>query len=231
MANIAKKALEKLPGYSVGVRAGAALRDITLGQPVCPNSQIRGKIVNGNYEAPELGPGLENCQLARGEWWIDCAQRGHDPYYRTIRMYHTVDIEEVDEETGDVYVVGTKRKVRVVKTINATQVSPSITHNSGQGVARKIKYLGYRRLKDLGFAEVCQYRACQKEPAYRSEGLGDYCSLEHLNLVAAREDGEFLSITDTQGLNAGYEAQSEKKRRKQLQETMPRNVEKLKATG
>lgn len=225
----AKQVLEKLPGFSMGVRAGAALRDVTLGTPICPNSQIRGKMVNGNYEAPDIGPGMENCQLKGGEWWGYCTEQGHDPYFRTVRLYKTVDIEETDPETGEIFVVGTKKKVREVRTVNATQVSPSIMHNSGVGIRRKINFKGYRRLKDLGFEEVCQYRGCQKQPMYRSEGLGDYCSLEHLNLVAAREEGEYLTVTDTKGLNAGYEAGSAKKRRTQLQQTMPRNVEKIKA--
>ena len=228
MAGKAAALLEKLPGFSQGVRVGAALRDVTLGQPICPNSQIRGKIVNGNYEPPEIGPGMENCQLEEGEWWVACENRGHDPYFRTVKLYTTVDIEETDPETGEVFVTGTKRKVRTVRVVNATQVSPDIMHNSGVGVRRKINRLGYRRLKDLGFEEVCQYRACQKEPQYHSDGLGDYCSLEHLNLVSARQEGEFLSVTDVKGLNAGYEAQTARKRRKQLQETMPRNVEKIK---
>lgn len=222
----AKEVLATLPGYSQGVRAGAALRDVTVGQPVCPKSQIRGKMVNGNYEPPEIGPGDENCQLAGGEWWVECEAKGHDPYFRTIVVYRTVDIEETDEN-GDVFVVATKKKKTEARVVNATQVSPSIMHNSGMGLARKMRYRGFKRLRDLGFAEVCQYRGCQKEPTYRSAGLGDYCSLEHLNLVAAREEQQFLTQTDVQGLNAGYEVQSARKRRKQLQETMPRDVEKI----
>lgn len=220
--------LQKLPGFGRGVRVGAALRDVTLGQPVCPNSQIRGKMVNGNYEPPEIGPGMENCQLQGGEWWIECEALGHDPYFRIVTAYQTMDIEETGPD-GETYVTGTKKRKIQAKALNATQVSPSIMHNSGQGVRRKIEHRGYRRLKDLGFEEVCQYRACQKAPAYRAEGFGDYCSLEHLNLVAAREEGEFLTITSTQGLNAGYEQQAERKRRTQLQKVMPRNVEKLPA--
>jgi hypothetical protein len=222
-----KKSLERLPGFSQGVRSTAALRDVTVGQPICPNSQIRGRMVNGNYEPPEIGPGMENCQLDGAGWWERCEERGHDPYFRTTRIYTTVDIEEVNEETGEVFVTGTKRKVREVRTVNATQVSPNIMHNSGQGLSRKIRLRGYKRLEDLGFQEVCQYRACQKVPILRAAGLGDYCGEEHLNLVAAREEGEYLTRTDVFGLNAGYEQQAERKRQKQLRETMPRNVEKI----
>lgn len=227
MATKVKEMLDKLPGFSQGVREGAALRDVTLAQPICPNSQIRGRIIDGKYEAPVIGPGDENCQLEGREWWVNCDARGHDPYFRDVTRYVTVDIEEEDPETGETFVVGTKKRKLKARAVNATQVSPSVSHNSGMGVSRKIRYLGFRRLKDLGFTEVCQYRGCQKEPLYRSEGLGDYCSTEHLNLVAAAEDGEFLTKTDTSGLASGYEAQAERKRRKQLQESMPRNVEKI----
>jgi len=227
MAN-AKAVLAKLPGFSMGVRAGAALRDVTVGQPICPNSQIRGKMVNGQYEPPELGPGMENCQLNdEGDWWELCTEKGHDPYFRNIPVYHTVDIEEVDETTGEVFVTGTKKRKIMTRSVNATQVSNNLMHNSGVGLARKMRVLGYRRLKDLGFEEVCQYRACQKTPTLRAEGYGDYCGEEHLNLVAAREEGEFLTLLDTKGLNQGGETYSRRKRTKQLRETMPRSVEKI----
>jgi hypothetical protein len=62
---------------------------------------------------------------------------------------------------------------------------------------------------------------------YKAEGYGDYCSLEHLNLIAARQEGEYLTKTDTQGLNAGLEKMSDKKRQNQLRNVMPRNVEKI----
>jgi hypothetical protein len=216
-----------IPGHSSGVRANAALRDILVAQPVCPNSQIRGKMVNGQYEPPEIGPDQENCQRIGYEWWKVCESKNHDPYFRTVVIYHTVDIEETDPETGEVFVVGTKKKKVETKVPNTTRVSPDVAHNSGIGLARKIKYLGYRRLKDLGFAEVCQYRGCQKEPTVRAVGYGDYCGTEHLNLVAARQEGEFLTYTNVEGLNAGYEAQSERKRKSQLQKVMPRDVERL----
>lgn len=220
--------VEELPGFSQGVRAGAALRDVTVGVPICPNSQLRGKLVNGNYEPPDIGPEDTNCQLDEGEWWVKCKEKGHDPYFRTQAVYRTIDVEEVGED-GVTYVVGAKKKKTLTRVVNATQVSPDIMHNSGQGLARKMRVKGFMRLKDLGFAEVCQFRGCQKPPAYRADGVGDYCSTEHLNLIAARNEGEFLTQTNVQGLNQGYEQQSEKKRRKQLAETMPRNVEKIKA--
>jgi len=226
MVEAKKETLEVLPGFSQGVRTGAALRDIAVGQPICPKSQIRGKMVAGNYEPPEIGPGDENCQLAGGEWWVMCEKKGHDPYFRSVRMYSTIDIEEEDED-GNIFVTGTRKKVRKARVVNATQVSPDIAHNSGKGLYRKLKYFGYKRLKDLGFQEVCQYRGCQKPPMYKAEGYGDYCSLEHLNLIAARQEGEYLTKTDTQGLNAGLEKMSDKKRQNQLRNVMPRNVEKI----
>lgn len=225
---MSKKELQKLPGFSQGVRDGAALRDIVLAQPICPNSQIRGRMVDGHYEAPEIHPGDENCQLEGFGWYEKCEARGHDPYFRTAKRYVTVDIVEADPETGEEYVVGTKKKVLEFRTPNVTRVSPDIMHNSGLGVARKMKYLGYKRLRDIGFAEVCQYRACMKEPQFRAAGYGDYCSLEHLNLVAARESGEALTLTDTQMLKQGLEREIERKREKQLRETMPRDVERIK---
>jgi hypothetical protein len=223
-----KQVLQKLGGFSQGVRVNGALRDIAVAQPICPKSQIRGRVVNGQYEPPDIGPDDVDCQLARGEWWVGCEERGHDPYFRTVKLYTTVDITETDEN-GDTYVVGTKKKLREARVVNATSVSPDIGHSSGAGLRRKMKYKGYRRLSDLGIEEVCQYRACQKPPMYTSPGFGDYCSLEHLNLVAARMAGEYLTLEnkDHLGLNASYEIVSERKREKQLRDTMPRNVEKL----
>lgn len=222
-----KEALQQLPGFSRGVRSGAALRDVTVARPVCPNSQIRGKIVNGQYEPPEIGPEDVNCALEGGEWWVKCEAKGHNPYFMERKVYHTVDVEEEDPETGEVFVTGTKKKVVKVLTPNAVQVSPDIMHNSGFGLARKMKYLGFKRLKDLGFQEVCQFRGCQKPPVYRAPGLGDYCSLEHLNLIAAREAGERLTLTETQSLSNGVERDVKRKRERQLRETMPRDVEKI----
>jgi hypothetical protein len=228
---MASKTLKKLGDFSRGVRENAALRDVTLARPLCPNSAIKGKIVNGNYEPPDIQPGMENCQLEtdNGNWWENCEARGHNPYYRVQKFYTTVDVEEEDPETGEVYVTAQKRKVRKVEALNVTQVSPSIMHNSGMGVARKMKYRGYKRLKDLGYEEVCQFRGCQKAVEVHADGYGDYCGMVHLNLIAAREDGEFLTYTKTQGLRDGGEAHFEKKRRDQLRNTMPRNVEKVKA--
>lgn len=223
---MAPKVLEKLPGFSQGVRPSAALRDVILAQPICPKSQIRGKIVNGNYEPPEIGPGDENCQLMGGEWWLECEAKGHDPYFQHVRVYHTVDIEETDAD-GNVFVVGTKKRVVQAKRLNVTSISPDIMQNSGMGVARKIKYLGFKQLKDVGYEEVCQFRACQKPIVYKAEGLGGYCSLEHLNLIAARDERVFLTQENVNGLNAGGEQHSAAKRRKELRESMPRNVEKV----
>lgn len=229
MAAKAKEALKKLPGFSIGVRKGAALRDVTLAQPICPNSQIRGKIVNGQYEAPDIQPGMENCQLMGEGWWEYCEAQGHHPYYSTRRIYTTTDVVEEDPSTGELVVTGQRRTVREVEVLNVTQVSPSIQHNSGMGVYRKMKRRGYKRLEDLGYEEVCQYRGCQKPVEYRAQGLGDYCSLEHLNLIAARESEEFLTkaAEETAGLGQGVERAIEKRRREQLQKVLPRDVEKL----
>lgn len=216
--------LKRLDGF--GSNRSTAIRDIVLAQPICPKSQIRGKIVAGQYEPPEIGPDDGNCQRAGKGWWNLCSDKGHNPYWRSVRVYHTVDVTETDPETGEEWVVDTRKKVVKADKLNATRVSPQISHNSGIGIGIKMRDHGFRRISDFGYAEVCQFGGCQNIPTMRCQ-YGDYCSEAHMNLVAAKEEGVFLANHPTGTFDAEDQKKIERFREKQLREVAPRNVQRI----
>lgn len=210
----------KLDGWSSGVRANAALRDVVLGQPICPKSQIRGKLVNGNYEPPEIGPNDMPCSLAGGDWWVMCADKGHEPYFTQGATYHTEDVTEIVD--GVEYVVNTRKRIVRYKRLNATRVSPNVRHDSGTKVAKKVTYHGYKTLESLGFEPVCQFRGCQKPPTVRSQ-YGDYCDEAHMALVAANEQETFLPIPNGR-TDVGAEKRIARERNQMLRESLPLRI-------
>ncbi len=190
----AKTPLKTLPGFSQGVRANAALRDVVLAQPICPKSQIRGKMVDGHYEAPEIGPGDENCQRAGGSWWEACEEKGHNPFFRNVERVVTRNVVE-ENENGEREIVGTRKFIVGGEELNVTSVSTATRLNSGQGVRIKKRRYGYRSLSEMGYNEVCQYRGCIK-PITIKHRYGDFCGIEHLQLIAADVEEVTLTRTD-----------------------------------
>lgn len=207
-----------LPGYSTGVRANSAVRMVKLVRPICPNSKL--KMVRdadtGKWVPADIQP--QNCQLMGGEWWKYCEEQGHDPYWTNRVWYSPQDIIEEDED-GNQIVTGTKRIKHVNRYPNIAQVSASIRHNSGQGAKRKIQLNGFKRLADVGFEEVCQFRNCQKplDPKFSNTNYGSYCSLEHLSLIGADVEGILLHYPDV-NLNGQEYDKIRKARAKQLRE-------------
>lgn len=211
------KALKKIPGFSQGVRANAAQRMVKLNRPICPNSkQEFERDRDGRLVPKEKGPDTQNCQLAGGRWWEACEEAGHNPYFATRTWYIPEDkLEEIEPgkwvKTGEYFI----KHQEVVP--NIAQVAINIRINNGRGAEDAIKNKGFRRLRDAGYEEVCQFRNCQKpvSPKGTSRKYGEYCSLEHLQLIAA--DAE--SIMLTQGALLPVDSKrAQQKREHQLRE-------------
>lgn len=201
---------EMIKGFSQGVRENSAVRMMKLAAPVCPNSQ-RIRQSDGSFK--EQG---QNCQLAGGKWWLMCEELGHDPYHRTRVWYETVD--EWDTATGEL--TGTKKLRREAKELNVVQVPIGRRYHSGMGVVNSMERKGRRRLRDLGYEEVCQFRNCQRpiDPKAISPAFGQYCSRQHLALVAADQQQVMLQYVVPQ-LDGGT-GQSSSMRAKQLREAL-----------
>ena len=224
-AEVTKKAYEPLktiPGFSQGVRINSAMRMMKLGAPICPNSKITMlKQPDGTYRPKERGPSDQNCQMEGGQWWLACQERGHNPYFRTVVWYVDEDKYETDKATGQDVLTGTKR-IRHSETFpNIVQVPIARRMHNGQGVVDSMKNKGRVRLSTLGYAEVCQFRNCQKpvDPSAQSMAFGNYCSVEHLSLIAADAQGMFLPQL-VGSVDAGLEGRVLSDRRRMLREAV-----------
>lgn len=217
-----KTPLKKIPGFSEGVRENSAVRMVKLNQPICPYSKVKmERTPEGRYiPAEDQGP-VQNCQKADGEWWKDCEARGHDPYFRTRVWYTNQDTFETDPETGEDILTG-KRTVRHKERVpNVCQVYLGTRVNSGRGGWFSIVKKGRRRLTEAGYEEVCQYRNCQRPISKNGLGgrFGNYCSKDHLALVAADLQG--IDLHQVTGiLEEGSEDKIAQYRAKELREAV-----------
>lgn len=193
---MAPKQSEKIPGFSQGVRLNAAQRMIKLNRPICPNSHVEMEWDrNGKPVAKERDPNSQNCQMAGGRWWIDCEAAGHDPYFSTRKWYTTEDIIEADpEREGRFLKTGESLIAHESRLPNLAQVAINIRINNGKGAVEAINNKGFRRLRDAGYEEVCEFRNCQKSVVKTaiSRQYGSYCSKEHLQRIAA--DAESIML-------------------------------------
>ncbi len=209
-----KVAKKRLPGFSTaGSHPNVGIKDVILAQPICPKSQIRGRMVNGHYEPPELGPDDVSCQLSGAGWVNRCIAAGHDPYWSTsnritTRLTYTVD------EVGDKIPVE-KRVVIEDKRLNVTSISASTRLGSGQSVRWKKRYFAYKNISDFGFEEVCQLQRCEQPVRLADKQYGAFCSQEHLQLVAAEENELTLTRVDHQ-YTVGEERRLARLRKRQL---------------
>lgn len=214
-----KKDLKQLPGHTRGVEINAALRTLKLGQPICPNSKVEmERLSDGRWVPKPKTPGKENCQLAKGEWWLDCEKRGHNPYFTTTKWYVTEDILEEDAQ-GRLVKTGEQLIPQEETRPNIAQVAISIRHNSGKGALKAIEKKGFKRLPDIGYFDVCQFRNCQSpvNPKVKSRNYGHYCSVAHLQLICADVEGELLHVP-SQVVNGTDYQKVVKMREKQLRE-------------
>jgi len=209
--------LKKIPGFSQGVRANAAMRRLVMNSPVCPYSQHE-------YTKDAFGRMVPkdrietNCQLAGGKWWIDCEERGHNPYFTERIRYTMEDVYETDSQGREIK-VGEQKITHRVTIPNTVSVPVNRRLNNGRGVIDSMEKKGRRRLKDAGYEEVCQFRNCQNpvNPKFHSVPYGDYCSKEHFNLSVANESGTLLPHLNSK-LNQGSEEQLSQKRDRMLRE-------------
>jgi hypothetical protein len=185
----------RLPGFSSSRRfPHASLKDRVLAQPICPKSQIRGKLVAGHYEPPEIGPDDENCQLAGGQWWKMCEAKGHEPYFTNYRRVVTRSVDEIDE-AGDL-VPREKRVVITAKILNVTSISTSLRVGSGQAVRWKKRYFGFKEITDFGYSPVCDFSRCQQPVKFVVDGYGGFCGKQHLAMAAANDRGKTVTRID-----------------------------------
>jgi len=207
--------LKKIPGFSVGVRENSAVRRMVLAAPVCPYSRVEmERTTDGRYVVKDRGPSQVNCQRAGGKWWLDCESRGHDPYFSTRVWYTTEDV--LDENS---VVTGVKKIRHEEKLLNTVSVPLGRRFHSGRGVINSIEKKGRRRLSELGYQEVCQFRNCQNPVSAnaKSQAFGEFCSSRHLQLVAADAQGIFL-VQFTGRTEMGSEERIQQEREKQLRE-------------
>lgn len=195
-----KEELKQIPGFSQGVRVNSALRMIKLAAPICPNSAVvMERDQNGRLVAVAKGPDQQNCQLAGGEWWKDCASRGHDPYFRVLAWTTRKPVYETEDD-GTVVMTNEKVILHKDRLPNIVQIPVAANIHNGKGVIDSMRKKGRIRLGDIGYAEVCQYRNCQKPivETYKTKRYGNYCSFEHMALFVAREEGELLHYVEGQ---------------------------------
>lgn len=222
MTNDTQAAPLRIPGFSQGVRDNAAMRRLVMNAPICPHSQKQyTKDQYGNMVPKETGE--QNCQLAGGQWWVDCEARGHDPYFTTKVHYTVEDVYETDAQGRDIK-VGEQRIAHREIRPNLVTVPMNRRINNGKGVIDSMQKKGRRRLRDAisphspaGYIEVCQFRNCEKpvNPKYHSIPLGDYCSRGHFQLSAANEKGIKLHQLGT-NLDTGSEERIAMERDQQL---------------
>jgi hypothetical protein len=214
-----KPVLKTLPTSGVGLSANQPVRMVKLAHPICPNSKIEmEKDATGKWVRKQgpTDPERQNCQRMGYGWWKSCEEKGHNPYFREVVWYVTED--EFDD---DGLMVGEKRFRRSRTLPNISQVAVAPHLNSGEGARRAVKNKGFKRLPDIGYAEVCQYRNCMNpvDPKFVSKTYGGYCRGEELALVVAEQQGEVLHRPDAR-LNGNEVDKIERARQKQLNEAL-----------
>ena len=217
------KELKEMPGWSQGVRENAAIRMVKMIRPICPHSQKE------YYETPEgkvlerRNPGQEpNCQSRGGAWWEYCEAQGHNPYFRSRKWYEKIEVSNGD---GTVDFKTVKHEGSPCSTCsgdhlipNVKQISAHIRINSGRGPDVRHRAYGYRYLPEMGYAEVCEFRNCQKP--VKVEGLyGKYCSTNHAALCATDALGSNLQYISPSGeFEQGKEIDLKMRRQRELRE-------------
>ena len=212
---------KKMPGFDLGIRDNTAVRMLKMVRPICPNSKMEMEYRDGRWvPKTNTDPNRQNCQLAGDEWWVACEALGHDPYHQTF-TWTTTEPKFEQEPNGDMVKVGERTVLHTDKRANFAQVAITNRMNSGQGAIIAKNKKGFRRLADFNYEEVCQFRNCQKpiDRKARSRRFGDYCSKNHLALIAAAEQ-EILLTQLGFDLTQGDEQKSARKRQNQLREAI-----------
>jgi hypothetical protein len=211
------KELKEIPGWSQGVRDNAAIRMVKMIRPVCLHSQKEYEQTPEGRIIERRTPGQEpNCQTRGGAWWETCEALGHNPYYRKRVWYSKQDVFETDAATGEQVKTG-DRVVRHEDEIpNIKQVPAHVRVNSGRGPQFRHDNRGYRYLPEMGFAEVCEMRNCQK-PVKVESLYGKYCSSNHAALCGADALGTNLQYIHGE-FEQGKEVDLRMRRNRELRE-------------
>jgi len=217
MATAKQEELKVLPGFSQGVKATASARLITMARPICPHSKITVELDSNGRPVPVKAPGEPNCQLNEDDprWWESCEARGHDPYYTTHSWYTTEDIIETDEN-GRLVKTGEQLYPHTDRRLNTAQVGAAININNGRGPREAIEKKGFKLLRQVGYAEVCQFRNCQKPvtPEGISRKYGQYCGREHMSLVGVVQEEMVMPVIETH--LSGFDTTKAIKKRERL---------------
>jgi hypothetical protein len=206
--------LQQIPGMSQGVRENSAVRMLKLARPICPGSAHETEPDGRGGSRPVVNPTRINHQRLGGEWWLACIEAGEDPYSTTQTWTESRDIFD---DNGEFVETKRVKHSRTIPNIASTPIG--IRYNSGRGYERALAK-GRKRLAEVGYAEVCQFRACQRpvSPKWRSERLGDFCSESHMGLIAADQQG--VALTQRTEFGMGEESKLEARRRRQLKEAL-----------
>lgn len=180
-------AKKKNPYRSMGVNENAALRMVKMVQPLCP-IPAAGKREEFDKLFPEY-LGQVSCQAGRYRrgWEKECEAAGHNPYYYTRRQ---VVIEPVIGDDG--MITGQKQRILETSGPNVNPVALDVGHDSGEAVIKAIAR-GFKYMTDLGYEEICQFRACES-PVKVKTRFGNYCTERHARLIGARVLKKFLVI-------------------------------------
>lgn len=107
----------------------------------------------------------------------------HEPYWSLQPKVIKTPKYETDED-GDLVLVDTEIRTKMVKIPNIAEIVISPRHNDGRGVEKQ-KAKGFIPVTSGGVAPMCDMYGCGRAwPAIRTN-YGDYCSELHAKLCVA----------------------------------------------
>lgn len=171
-----KKALIKLTGPNMA-RSNRVLRVVKMLQPIHPECQ----------------------HPYRRGWWTACEEAGHEPYLTKQEVDVSTPVYDHDED-GDLVLVDTKTKRKLVVHPNIVQVPLSRGVGDARAPERFAREKGFRHMEEMGYSPLCQMLNCWQE-AKLVTNWGEFCSTEHARLVAADEDEIALEVYDQRKRN------------------------------
>jgi hypothetical protein len=181
-------------GWQGGARVQAAARAVKMVRPICSECQVGEFTVPGWFKTCDHGPGP-----------------GGSPYWSLQPKVRKIPKTGVDED-GDMVLLETEVRTKLVLMPNMCEVVLNIRQNSGQSVEMALRK-GYKFLADEGIAPMCQLYGCGKTFPTVNTAYGDFCSEMHGKVVAADANEEIL--ISVQGSNSPKANQAA---RKQLSE-------------
>lgn len=159
------EALNKVFGSSVGRSWHRVGRTYKMAKPIC-----------------------NQCRTESGDqFYLTCP---HNPYF-SVR-YAAPPAAVKQREDGSFYLEQSDDLQELIAP-NLRQVAAEPKMSSGRGVAWALEH-GYKRLPELGIAEMCMYLGCWSTNLTVRTGYGQYCDVREAKLVSARLRGRSLPI-------------------------------------